>query len=234
MQGDRPGGPARVHVGGGGVGKCRTHDVTIRTQWQAHPATCQVAIRVAVHLRAKASKTDPSAQPVQLEPIWTATPRAANAVGLTALGEASPKPHGRRSDEDGRAISGPLTPVTRGLSRSLADTPNRRSGHVEAETAQIPKLIARPSSPARYGPAAMPLRACSMVTPNCRVPILAVSSQPPFPAADVKIARRCPLARASFPGALVCNCQAAEPGYPSGGHGRMQPSRPRVRRGTFV
>jgi hypothetical protein len=30
----------------------------------------------------------------------------------------------------GRAISGPLTPVTRGLSRSLADSPTRRSGHV--------------------------------------------------------------------------------------------------------
>ena len=31
---------------------------------------------------------------------------------------------------DRRAISGPLTPVTSGLSRSLADTPPRRSGHV--------------------------------------------------------------------------------------------------------
>ena len=39
-----------------------------------------------------------------------------------------------------RAISVPLTPVTKGLSRSLADTPNRRSGHVEAGTAQIPEL----------------------------------------------------------------------------------------------
>jgi hypothetical protein len=29
-----------------------------------------------------------------------------------------------------RAISGPLTPVTSGLSRSLADTSPRRSGHV--------------------------------------------------------------------------------------------------------
>jgi len=29
-----------------------------------------------------------------------------------------------------RAISGPLTPVTSGLSRSLADTPPCRSGHV--------------------------------------------------------------------------------------------------------
>jgi hypothetical protein len=28
-----------------------------------------------------------------------------------------------------RAISGPLTPLTGGLSRSLADTPLRRSGH---------------------------------------------------------------------------------------------------------
>jgi hypothetical protein len=57
-------------------------------------------------------------------------PRAANAVGLTALGEASPKPPGYRSDEDSRAISGPLTPVTSGLSRPLADRPVRRSGRV--------------------------------------------------------------------------------------------------------
>lgn len=85
MQGDHPGGPARVHVGSGGVGECRTHDVTIRTQRQGHPAICQVAIRVAVHLRVKASKTDPSAQSVQLEPTWTATPRAANAVGSEEL-----------------------------------------------------------------------------------------------------------------------------------------------------
>jgi hypothetical protein len=32
--------------------------------------------------------------------------------------------------QDRRAISGPLTPVTSGLSRSLADTSPRRSGHV--------------------------------------------------------------------------------------------------------
>ena len=51
---------------------------------------------------------------VQLEPIRTASLRAADAVGLTALGEASPKPHERRSDEDSQAINGPLTPVTRG------------------------------------------------------------------------------------------------------------------------
>jgi hypothetical protein len=58
-------------------------------------------------------------------------PRAANAVGLTALGEASPKPPGYRSDEDSRAISGPLAPVTSGLSRPLADRLIRRSGHVK-------------------------------------------------------------------------------------------------------
>ena len=59
--------------------------------------------------------------------------------------------------------------MIKGLSRSLADRLRRRSGRVSARTAQIPKLIARPSSPARYRPAAMSLRACSGVIPNCRV-----------------------------------------------------------------
>jgi hypothetical protein len=47
------------------------------------------------------------------------------------------------SGEARRAISVPLTPVTRGLSRSLADTPPRRSGPVAGRMAQIPKLIVR-------------------------------------------------------------------------------------------
>jgi hypothetical protein len=42
-----------------------------------------------------------------------------------------------------RAISGPLTPVTRDLSRSLADTPRRTSGDITARTAQLPKLTVR-------------------------------------------------------------------------------------------
>jgi hypothetical protein len=42
-----------------------------------------------------------------------------------------------------RAISGPLTPVTSGLLRSLADTLRRRPDLLEARTAQIPKLIMR-------------------------------------------------------------------------------------------
>jgi len=52
--------------------------------------------------------------------------------------------------QDRQAISGPLTPVTRGLSRSLTDSRSRRSGRVAARTAQIPKLIVRVrfSSPA--------------------------------------------------------------------------------------
>ncbi len=126
--------------------------------------------------------------------------------GQTSRGAASSGRRGlplARRGQNRRAISGPLSPVKSGHSRALADTRPRRSGRMTAGMAQIPKLIARPSSPARYRPAAMPLRACSMVTPNCRVPILAVSSQPPFPAADVRIARRCPLARASFPGARL-------------------------------
>jgi hypothetical protein len=40
-----------------------------------------------------------------------------------------------------RAISVPSTPVTSGLSRSLADTPPCRSGRTTARIAQIPKLI---------------------------------------------------------------------------------------------
>ena len=42
-----------------------------------------------------------------------------------------------------RAISGPLATGPDGLSRSLADTPRRRSGRTTAPMAQIPKLIVR-------------------------------------------------------------------------------------------
>jgi len=54
------------------------------------------------------------------------------------------------SAQDRRAISGPLTSVKGGPSRSLTDSLSRRSGPVEARTAQIPKLIVRVrfSSPA--------------------------------------------------------------------------------------
>ena len=68
-----------------------------------------------------------------------------HAVASRALTQR-PRPEGRQlsrrtgDDQDAaissgrttarRAISGPLTPVTRGLSRALADTASRRSGHV--------------------------------------------------------------------------------------------------------
>src|SRR5689334_4885348 len=78
---------------------------------------------------------------VQLEPIRTVAIRAANAVGSTAAAELSPDPSKRRSREDRRAIGVPLTPVTRGLTRSFADILRRRSGHTPARTAQIPKLV---------------------------------------------------------------------------------------------
>jgi hypothetical protein len=42
-----------------------------------------------------------------------------------------------------RAISGPLTPVRKGLSRSLMDNPPRRSRPLAARMEQIPKLIVR-------------------------------------------------------------------------------------------
>ena len=93
-----------------------------------------------------------------------------------------------------RAISVPLTPVKTGISRSLADSQPRSSGHMRAPEGSdsqadssswrrwaggwrhaggsvggLPKLIAPPSSPARYRPAAMSLRASFGVIQNCRV-----------------------------------------------------------------
>ena len=47
------------------------------------------------------------------------------------------------SGQDRRAIAVPLTPVTKGLSRSLRDSPPRRSDVIAARMAQIPKLIVR-------------------------------------------------------------------------------------------
>jgi hypothetical protein len=47
--------------------------------------------------------------------------------------------------QDRRASAVPLAPATSGPPRSLADALLRRSGHVEAETAQIPKLTVWPS-----------------------------------------------------------------------------------------
>jgi hypothetical protein len=55
-----------------------------------------------------------------------------------------------KSVQDLRAISGPLARVTRGQSRSLADTCTRRSAPLAAVIAVLPKLIVRVrfSSPA--------------------------------------------------------------------------------------
>ena len=60
-----------------------------------------------------------------------------------------------QASDDRRAISGPLTRVKMGLPRSPMDSPPRRSGHTEARTAQIPKLIVRkiaerPGTPLAY------------------------------------------------------------------------------------
>jgi hypothetical protein len=54
------------------------------------------------------------------------------------------------AEQDRRAISVSLTPVTKGLSRSLKGSPSRWSGHIAVRIPQIPKLIMRVrfSSPA--------------------------------------------------------------------------------------
>ena len=62
----------------------------------------------------------------------------------------------KEADQGCRAISGPLTPVTSGLSRSLTDSPLRRSGHItgpdgtdsQADSAgSIPVTRSNPESP---------------------------------------------------------------------------------------
>src|SRR6476620_9364735 len=72
---------------------------------------------------------------IVLVPLPPAGGRAIDrAVDFRARGPILLNSHSTRMDRHAatrrRAISGPLTPVTRGLSRLLADTPNRRSGHV--------------------------------------------------------------------------------------------------------
>jgi hypothetical protein len=63
--------------------------------------------------------------------------------GGTVRNEASSRLVGGGSAPAGRAISVPLTPVIKGVSRSLAVGSRRRSGCVSAQTVQIPKLTVR-------------------------------------------------------------------------------------------
>jgi hypothetical protein len=67
------------------------------------------------------------------------------ARGMAAVEEDRESRRGNRTAprHDHRAISGPLTPAKRGLSRSLADTRLRRPGRITARIAQIPKLTVR-------------------------------------------------------------------------------------------
>lgn len=64
------------------------------------------------------------------------------AAGMPVGWAAFDEVYTRSGKLRGRAISGPLTPVTRGVSRSLTDSPRCRSGGMAARIAQIPKLIA--------------------------------------------------------------------------------------------
>ena len=102
-------------------------------------------------------------------PSWCCRPPRCSIVSAESVGSRlasraltrRPRPEGwqlsrRTGEEQGteisagrttvrRAISVPLTPVTKGLSRTFTDGPSRRSGGMAAQTAQIPKLTAWPS-----------------------------------------------------------------------------------------
>jgi hypothetical protein len=68
--------------------------------------------------------------------------RTRQDLPCTNAGEPAP-PDGGFDVTGRRAISGPLTPANRGLSRSLTDGLVRRSGSVETRMAQIPKMTVR-------------------------------------------------------------------------------------------
>ena len=72
--------------------------------------------------------------------------RTRQDLPCTNAGEPAP-PDGGFDVTGRRAISGPLTPANRGLSRSLTDGLVRRSSRVETRMAQIPKLTVRTWSP---------------------------------------------------------------------------------------
>jgi len=80
---------------------------------------------------------------------WTRQPRPEGWQPRGGRGRSRGQDQAR-SALSRRAISVPLTPVRRGLSRSLAAKLHRRSGCVQGRTVPIPKLIVRVrfSSPA--------------------------------------------------------------------------------------
>ena len=71
-----------------------------------------------------------------------------------------------------RAISGPLTPVTGGLSRSLVDTPLRRSGHATGPDGTASQADSAGSIPVTRFTVKMQVKglACerNVGLPNCR------------------------------------------------------------------
>ena len=86
-----------------------------------------------VLLAARLSRPSPPCQGQAARGRFASLDTAATARGLAAIEEDGGEPGaairaGRTAVR--RAISGPLTPVMSGVSRSLADTPPRRSGRV--------------------------------------------------------------------------------------------------------
>jgi hypothetical protein len=88
------------------------------------------------------------------------TPESLRALRSEDKGEAMACPDRTRAIPcTVRAISGPLTGVKPGLSRSLMDRPPRRSSPVEARIAQIPKLRVRVRFPSPAPHAEFPAQA---------------------------------------------------------------------------
>ena len=77
-------------------------------------------------------------------PLFHPLPSYADAAGSSRHQRGGTRtPDGGFDVTGRRAISGPLTPANRGLSRSLTDGLVRRSSSVETRMAQLPKLTVR-------------------------------------------------------------------------------------------
>ena len=90
-------------------------------------------------------------------------------------------------DEGRRAISGPLTSVTKGLSRSPADSLPRRSARIAVQTAQIPKLTVRVRFPSPAPGVKVQVRASSARASRVGVSCQAPSKVPAWSASDLTI-----------------------------------------------
>ena len=101
-------------------------DLHNRTPADSPDAWHETTDQKGTHLQGRAAAPDPAAYGLSPPLFQPLTAYAARGRIFPAPARGNPAPL--------RAISVQLAPATSGLSRSLADTPTRRSGHVEGQS----------------------------------------------------------------------------------------------------